>query len=192
MGGVLITVKTFFRLTIAAAITDADGSYNISGLDEGSYTITASVAQYGSQQQTASYNPSFGTTTVNDFSLTATSVTGVSSETNNLPSKFLLQNNYPNPFNPSTIISFTLPINSRVRLEIYNILGQKVADLINKQMNAGSYNITFNASNLIFRSLFVQAADRPFYSHKENDPRKIKIIAHTQGSKPPAFGGFFY
>jgi hypothetical protein len=75
-------------------------------------------------------------------------VTAVSTPATKLPTKYELSNNYPNPFNPGTIISFNLPMSSHVRLEIYNILGQKVAELVNKQMDAGSYNITFNAGNL--------------------------------------------
>ncbi len=66
----------------------------------------------------------------------------------NVPDKFDLKQNYPNPFNPSTTISFSLPEISDVRLSIYNILGQRVAELVNRKMNAGSYNITWNAQNL--------------------------------------------
>ena len=148
LAGTLITVKTSGGATVASAISDANGTYSVSGLAQGNYTITASIAQYSSQQQSASYDPSFGSTAVSNFSMSTASVTGITDPAGNVPSKFELRNNYPNPFNPSTIISFTLPINSQVRLDVYNILGQKVAELINKQMNAGDYNVTFNAGNL--------------------------------------------
>ena len=55
---------------------------------------------------------------------------------------------YPNPFNLSTTIEFSLSTNTRVRLEIYNILGQKAAELINQDMNAGVFNLTWNTKNL--------------------------------------------
>lgn len=61
---------------------------------------------------------------------------------------FKLENNYPNPFNPSTSIKFTLPEVSQVKLNVYNALGEMVAELINGQMNSGSHEIKFDASNL--------------------------------------------
>jgi hypothetical protein len=72
--------------------------------------------------------------------------TGVQSE-NNLPKEFSLENNYPNPFNPTTNIRFSLPIKSEVNLEIYNIIGQKVAVLINKELEAGYHSVEFSASS---------------------------------------------
>jgi len=72
--------------------------------------------------------------------------TGVQSE-NNLPKEFSLENNYPNPFNPTTNIKFSLPVKSEVNLEIYNIIGQKVAVLINKELEAGYHSVEFSASS---------------------------------------------
>ncbi len=65
-----------------------------------------------------------------------------------LPSKTKLWENYPNPFNPSTQIKFDLAKTGPVDLSIYNILGQKVATLVNSEKKAGSYTIIFNADNL--------------------------------------------
>jgi hypothetical protein len=61
---------------------------------------------------------------------------------------YKLEQNYPNPFNPSTTISFVLPERERVSLDVYNLLGQKVVSLFNKEMEGGSHNIRFDASNL--------------------------------------------
>ena len=61
---------------------------------------------------------------------------------------FQLSNNYPNPFNPSTTINFSLPKNSRVKLSIYNVLGQEVAVILNKNMNSGNHKVTFNGAKL--------------------------------------------
>ncbi len=64
-----------------------------------------------------------------------------------LPSKFSLKS-YPNPFNPVATISFSLPVNSRVTLNVYDVLGRKVASLVNGRKQAGNYSVKFNASSL--------------------------------------------
>jgi hypothetical protein len=64
------------------------------------------------------------------------------------PSKIALDQNYPNPFNPSTKISFSVKNSGKVVLSIYNILGNKVKDIVNEPLAAGSYSVEFNAKNL--------------------------------------------
>ena len=66
-------------------------------------------------------------------------------EQEELPSSFALSQNYPNPFNPSTNFKFELPKASRVTIDIYNILGQKVVTLVNSHYAAGSHIVTWNA-----------------------------------------------
>ena len=61
------------------------------------------------------------------------------------PTGYLLAQNYPNPFNPSTTIRFDVATRSRVRLLIFNVLGQKVAELANQEMTTGSYEKVWNA-----------------------------------------------
>ncbi len=64
------------------------------------------------------------------------------------PTVYSLSQNYPNPFNPSTNIDFSIQKPGLVTLKVYNILGQEVTTLINKEMNTGTYTYSFNASNL--------------------------------------------
>ncbi|MBE2280191.1 MAG: T9SS type A sorting domain-containing protein [Ignavibacteriaceae bacterium] len=64
-----------------------------------------------------------------------------------LPVIYSLEQNYPNPFNPSTKISFSLPATSEVSLKVFNMLGQEMATLVSGMMNAGKYDIAFDASD---------------------------------------------
>lgn len=65
-----------------------------------------------------------------------------------LPQEFSLNNNYPNPFNPSTKISYALPEASEVSLKIYNVMGQQARPLLNSSVNAGFHEVTFDAQQL--------------------------------------------
>jgi len=65
-----------------------------------------------------------------------------------LPTKVELGQNYPNPFNPGTTIAFGIPQTGKVTLDVFDILGRRVAELLNEPMEAGRYTINFNASNL--------------------------------------------
>jgi len=71
-----------------------------------------------------------------------------SDEVDVLPEKFELYQNYPNPFNPVTNIKFNLSHNSKIRIDVYNIIGQHVATIIDKEIEAGFYNIPFDGSSL--------------------------------------------
>ncbi len=62
--------------------------------------------------------------------------------------EYSLSQNYPNPFNPTTTIKFGLPLDSKVVLNVYNTIGQKVATLENGELPVGNYSVNFNASNL--------------------------------------------
>ncbi len=147
MAGVLVTVKDSAGNVIGSSITDQNGSYTIAGLTQGTYTIIASTSTYSSVVTTTTYNPAAGSTTISNITLTS-SITAVKNQVVAAPSTFVLDNNYPNPFNPSTIIGFSLPYSSHVSLEIYNILGQKVAVLLNNTLAAGHYSYSFNANGL--------------------------------------------
>jgi hypothetical protein len=64
------------------------------------------------------------------------------------PAEFNLNQNYPNPFNPSTKITFSLAVDSKVSLKVFNVLGQEVATLVNQDLTAGVHNYVFDAANI--------------------------------------------
>ncbi len=64
-----------------------------------------------------------------------------------IPTAFALYPNYPNPFNPTTNISFALPVDSKVSLKLYNVAGQLVRTLVNETMPAGNHTVTWDGSN---------------------------------------------
>jgi len=64
------------------------------------------------------------------------------------PLEFSLKQNFPNPFNPSTVIGYQLPISSNVTLKVFDILGNEIAILVNDYKLAGKYEVEFNAAEL--------------------------------------------
>ncbi|MBI5020019.1 MAG: T9SS type A sorting domain-containing protein [Ignavibacteriales bacterium] len=74
-------------------------------------------------------------------------LTGVSEE-KVIPKEFSLFQNYPNPFNPVTTIRYQLPINSHLKLKVFDLLGIEVSTLVNENKNAGSYEVEFDGSKL--------------------------------------------
>ena len=74
-------------------------------------------------------------------------ITVIKNTDKTVPEQFTLLQNYPNPFNPSTTIKYQLAENSNVELSVYNVLGEKVAVLVNEKQQPGSYSIRFDASN---------------------------------------------
>ena len=76
------------------------------------------------------------------------SPTSVSQEHLKMPTQFQLSQNFPNPFNPATVINYQLPISNNVVLKVYDVLGREVATLVNEVKEAGYYSTLFNAKNL--------------------------------------------
>ncbi|MBZ0180160.1 MAG: T9SS type A sorting domain-containing protein [Melioribacteraceae bacterium] len=89
-----------------------------------------------------------------------------------IPAKFELAQNYPNPFNPSTVIKFNIPEtngmqNTHVKLEVFDVLGKRVAVLVNENLSADSYERTFNANGLSSGIYYYQLTTPEFSNVKK-------------------------
>jgi hypothetical protein len=82
--------------------------------------------------------------------------TSVKEVENAVPKNFALEQNYPNPFNPSTTIRYALPSSAHVKLTVYNLLGQRVCELVNEEQSAGWKEVRWNAKNFASGIYIVQ------------------------------------
>ena len=71
---------------------------------------------------------------------------GVEETASALPTGYQLEQNFPNPFNPTTVVSYQLPVVSDVRLGVYDLLGREVAVLVDGHRTAGTYSVRWDAS----------------------------------------------
>jgi hypothetical protein len=120
--------------------TDDMGRYQLFGLIDGSYKIRGYKTGYVVKPPEIVFLVSGGDIKDLNFDL----VTEVESHPT-LPRDFALLQNYPNPFNPTTTIKYALPVRSRVSLKVFNVLGQRVAELVNGEQQAGYYSAEWSA-----------------------------------------------
>ena len=151
------------------ALSDSTESYTLRGLNPGTYTLVVDRIGYTS----ASRNVTLGTTNLDtiNFYLDTAGVIGVQNISSVVPRTFSLYQNYPNPFNPATIIKFDIKTSGFVSLNIYNILGQKVAALVNETLSPGLYKAVFDGTNLPSGVYFYSLNARDF-----TETRKMILI----------------
>lgn len=118
---------------LGSATADVSGNFNFSGELPLDLNITATATD--SEGNTSEFSQAV-----------QTSLESQNSE--QIPQKFKLYQNTPNPFNPVTTIRFSLPLDSFVEVEVYSISGQKITTLLNKKMDKGYHNIQFKVGNL--------------------------------------------
>ncbi|MFA5834687.1 MAG: T9SS type A sorting domain-containing protein [Bacteroidota bacterium] len=113
------------------------------------YYLKSNVGLISSKSSIFTLLSDFGATWLNiDASLMSSNLLNIYSRTTQRPNKYQLSQNYPNPFNSSTTITFSIPERSIVRLSIFNTLGQKISEIVNETKDVGSYEQSFNASQL--------------------------------------------
>ncbi|MCX6158331.1 MAG: T9SS type A sorting domain-containing protein [Ignavibacteriae bacterium] len=101
---------------------------------------------------------------------------GISPINSGVPTSFKLNQNFPNPFNPTTRISFSLPMFAKVTVKIYDIMGREVRQLVNENMNAGSFMIDFNGSDLASGVYFVRLTADGTKGMRFADTKKMLLI----------------
>ncbi|MBN2544111.1 right-handed parallel beta-helix repeat-containing protein [bacterium] len=130
-------------ICFTGVFTELEGAFNLAGIPEGTYQIIADKLFFDYYLQ--------------DIEITGDDVegieiylthTGIYNEPHNLPGDFALYQNFPNPFNASTAIVYTLPTDSKVKFEVYNILGNLVETLVNTKQAKGSYLIKWQPDDL--------------------------------------------
>lgn len=149
-----IALVIAFSVLCCLPLKESVAQYNISGAvfgggggpaSGGDFAITTTIGQ-----------PAAGTATGDElrvqsgflyFSRTGM-VTSAEQHAEDLPAEYRLDQNYPNPFNPSTTIAYALPEEAEVRLVVYDMLGRKVATLVDEQKSAGTYEVIFDAGRL--------------------------------------------
>ena len=94
-------------------------------------------------------------------------ITSASVDSSLIPQSYRLSQNFPNPFNPTTKIYYSIPKSNLVTIKIFNILGREVKTLLDEHENAGNYNVVFNASGLSSGVYFCRLQSGDFVSTKK-------------------------
>lgn len=144
---VYVAVLDQSNQVIGYSLTNAQGVYSISGLTAGMYTLQASKVEYNSYSGQMQFDPGNGLTNTMNVTLSP-ALTSAGELPEEVPGTFIVHANYPNPFNPSTTIRFSLPAAGQVDIVIYNSLGTVVADLGSADFHAGDNSVKFEAGNL--------------------------------------------
>jgi len=133
-----VTISDLEGNVAAMAMTNGDGFYETSTVISGEVEIAATKVYYNTSSTATTMNQN----TSIDFTLEPTVPTG--SDHIPISNSELVINNYPNPFNPNTTISFNLPNTAEVTLEVFNVKGQLVNTLVKDQMESGIHSVVWN------------------------------------------------
>jgi hypothetical protein len=100
------------------------------------------------------------------FGLTFTA-TGVGHTTETVPNAFTLQQNFPNPFNPTTVVDYQVPVPGESKLVVYDMLGREVAVLMDEKKMPGKYSVTWNANGMASGVYFCRMTSGQFVSTRK-------------------------
>jgi hypothetical protein len=141
-GIVTFPAYTIFQIQYKYGINYGDGVNNGGGNDNENAIGANHVIELFALAWSCRVDNVFGTMGNHTFTTDVNDVPG------SVPTAYALDQNFPNPFNPSTKINYSLPVEGFVTLDVYNSIGQKVATLVNETKTAGNYTVNFDASDL--------------------------------------------
>jgi len=148
--------------------TDTAVSFRKSFLDSLAQTLGTIGDSVRCTWRAWTYNGVDSATAQNTFVVTFVRVTvGINIISSEVPERFNLENNYPNPFNPSTVIKFDVAITEDVNITIYDMLGRKVENLVNEKLQPGKYEVTFNAANYSSGIYYYRMESKEFIQTKK-------------------------
>lgn len=139
LNNVIVTLKDDQNQVIAFGRTDASGIYRIENIPSETYTIVASKLGLSSFSQTIIVD--------SDDNVNMTLYATTASDDPTTPALTSKMYNYPNPFNPTTNIALSIPKDSRVNVQIYNIKGQMIKNLLNNNLKAGSHTLKWDGTD---------------------------------------------
>jgi hypothetical protein len=152
---------TIFQIQYKYGINYGDAANNQGGNDNENAIGANHVINLFALAWYCQVDNTFGTMGTHDFT------TGVNEIPGTVPSAYALEQNFPNPFNPSTKINYSLPVEGFVTLDVYNSIGQKVASLVNESKTAGTYTVNFDASDFTSGIYFYKISSGNFSETKK-------------------------
>jgi hypothetical protein len=158
---VVFPAYTIFQIQYKYGINYGDNVNNGGGNDNENAIGSNHVINLFALAWYCSVDNTFGTMGTHPFTTDVNEIPG------STPSAYALEQNFPNPFNPSTKINFSLPVEGFVTLDVYNSIGQKVATLVNETKSAGTYAVDFDASDLTSGIYFYKISSGNFSETKK-------------------------
>ncbi len=141
----------------------------------GTVNDASNLARFALRQGTASSSPTLNIDGIKVGKSWAGLTTSIKVESG-IAENFSLSQNYPNPFNPTTNIKFSIPSQGLVTLKVYNTLGKEVSGLVNNTLNAGTYEVNFNASNLSSGIYYYKINFTNIEGKNFSDTKKLMLV----------------
>jgi hypothetical protein len=132
---------------VGCGVAGQDGTYLLDRVPTGPINVIADLEGYTASDLTVPVAQNVYAVGAGDLVMQPTVVTRAGDQDPVIPGAYALRQNFPNPFNPSTTISFDLPAASVIRLSVFNVLGQEVATLVNGTLPAGSASVVWDGKD---------------------------------------------
>jgi hypothetical protein len=175
--GVTWTYAGPFSIKVNSLLTN--GGYLFAGTDGHGVLLSSNSGASWETMNTGLADSSISSIVVHGTSLFAgtygsgvwrrpiSEMTAVETNKDNSPTEFALEQNFPNPFNPGTTFRYLIPIQSKVVIKVYDILGNEVATLLDEEKSVGTYELTWNAEQLPSGVYFYQLRAGDFTQTKK-------------------------